>query len=255
MLRGSDLYGVMYADSSSGAGSFDAVDLEILCLFAEQGAAAIETSRLLADVQKSYSELKAAQERLLRGERLRVMGEMTSGVAHEFNNLLTAILARVQLMHLGYLPVEVQENLRLIERAALDAAGVVRRLQGFTRFQRQADFQRLDAGEICADVIEMLRPLWAGRRRSEKPPVSVRLRAAAGLYVKGDPTELREVITNLLKNSLDALEKGGTVTITTSGRAGRVRIEVVDDGAGIPRELLSKVFDPFFTTKGERELG
>jgi len=255
MLRGSDLYGVMYADNTSGAGSFDAVDLEILCLFAEQAAAAIETSRLLADIQRSYSELKAAQERLLRGERLRVMGEMTSGVAHEFNNLLTAILARVQLMHLGYLPAEVQEHLRLIEQAALDAAGVVRRLQGFTRFQRQAHFQLVDASEICADVIELLRPLWASQRRNNKPGISVRLRAAKGLFVRADPTELREVITNLLKNSLDAVERGGTVAISVEPRAGRVRITVSDDGTGIPKDLLPKIFDPFFTTKGERGTG
>lgn len=255
MLRGTDLYGVMYADNSSGAGSFDAVDLEILCLFAEQAAAAIETSRLLADVQRSYSELKAAQERLLRGERLRVMGEMTSGVAHEFNNLLTAILARIQLMHLGYLPAEIQENLRLIEQAALDAAGVVRRLQGFTRFQRQAHFQRVDVSLVCADVIELLRPLWASKRRNGKPSVSVRLRASHGFIVMADPTELREVVTNLLKNSLDAVDRGGTVAISVDSRAGRVRIEVVDDGTGIAKELMQKVFDPFFTTKGERGTG
>ena len=79
----------------------------------------------------------------MRGERLRVMGEMTSGVAHEFNNLLTAILARIQLLNLGYLAPDVRENLGLIEKAALDAAGVIRRLQGFARSKRQADFQRL----------------------------------------------------------------------------------------------------------------
>jgi signal transduction histidine kinase/CheY-like chemotaxis protein len=255
MLRGKDLFGVMYADSSAGAGSFDKVDLEILSLFAEQAAAAIETSRLLADVQRSYSELKAAQERLIRGERLRVMGEMTSGVAHDFNNLLTAILARIQLLNLGYLAPDVRENLALIEKAALDAAEVVRRLQGFSRARREAGFTQLDMSELCADVVELLRPLWNARRRHGKPAITVRLRASKGLTVSGDPTELREILTNLLKNSLDALELGGSITVSAEVREGRVRVEVADDGPGISRELQAKLFQPFFTTKGERGTG
>jgi signal transduction histidine kinase len=255
MLRGPTLFGVMYADSSAGAGTFDKVDLEILSLFAEQAAAAIETSRLLADVQRSYSELKATQERLIRGERLRVMGEMTSGVAHDFNNLLTAILARIQLLNLGYLAPEVRESLALIEKAALDAAEVVRRLQGFARARREAGFTRMDMSDLCADVVELLRPLWSARRRHGKAPISVRLRASKGLYVSGDPTELREILTNLLKNSLDALEGGGTIVISADIRDGRVRVEVVDDGPGISKELQGKLFQPFFTTKGERGTG
>jgi signal transduction histidine kinase/DNA-binding response OmpR family regulator/tetratricopeptide (TPR) repeat protein len=255
MLRGSELYGVMYADSSAAAGSFDKTDLEILTLFAEQAAAAIGTSRLLADVQKSYTELKAMQERLLRGERLRVIGELTSGVAHEFNNLLTAILARIQLMELGYVAPDVRENLVLIEKAALDAAGVVRRLQGFARAQRQADFQLVDLSDVCGDVVELLRPLWASRRRHGKPTIAVRVRASKGLYVRGDATELREVITNLLKNALEALDRGGVITLTVDRKEGKIRLQVADDGPGIPRETLAKVFDPFFTTKGERGTG
>ena len=82
MLRSETLYGVLYADSASAAGSFDSVDQEVLSLFAEQAASALETHRLVADVQNSMAELKAMQERLVKGERLRTMGELSSGVAH-----------------------------------------------------------------------------------------------------------------------------------------------------------------------------
>jgi len=112
MLRGDTLYGVLYADSASAAGSFDRVDQEVLALFAEQAASALETHRLVADVQNSMSELKAMQERLVRGERLRTMGELSSGVAHEFNNLLTSILARVQLISLNNVGHELQGDRR-----------------------------------------------------------------------------------------------------------------------------------------------
>jgi signal transduction histidine kinase/tetratricopeptide (TPR) repeat protein len=255
MVRGDQVYGAMYADSSAGAGSFDKVDLEILSLFAEQAAAAVETSRLLVDVQRSYAELKATQERLIRGERLRVMGEMTSGVAHEFNNLLTAILARIQLLSLEHLAPAVRESLQLMEKATLDAAGVVRRLQGFTRAQRQADYTEVDLADVCADVVELLRPLWATRRRSGRPGIAVRLRSQPRLCVRGDATELREVVTNLLKNALDALDRGGAITVTAEGRAGRIRVEVRDDGPGIASDLQARLFTPFFTTKGDRGTG
>ncbi|MBL9088616.1 MAG: GAF domain-containing protein, partial [Planctomycetia bacterium] len=122
LLRNERLYGVMYADSRAGAGSFDQVDLEILSLFAEHASGAIETTRLLADVQRSYAELRSAQDRLVRGERLRVMGELAGGVAHEFNNLLTAILARLQLLALEPLSQSLQREIGMVQRTALDAA-------------------------------------------------------------------------------------------------------------------------------------
>lgn len=255
LLRGERLYGVMYADSRAGAGSFDNVDLEILSLFAEQASASIETTRLLADVQRSYSELRSAQERLVRGERLRVMGELAGGVAHEFNNLLTAILARLQLLALEPISGAIRRELELIQRAALDAAEVVRRLQNFSRSQRQQDFQRVDVGEICADVVDFLRPLWTARRLAGRQAVTVRLRATKGFVVLGDPTELREVVTNLLKNALEAIDGPGSVVISTSERSGHVTVTVDDDGPGIPAELRTKLFTPFFTTKGEKGTG
>ncbi|MHC5012619.1 MAG: ATP-binding protein, partial [Planctomycetota bacterium] len=255
MLRGGNLYGVMYADSTSAAAAFDRVDLEVLSLFAEQGAAALETSRLVEDVQSSYAELKSVQDRLVRGERLRVIGELSSGVAHEFNNLLTAILARIQMMSLNYLSPDLRKDLDLIEKAALDAAEVVRRLQTFSRQQRQADFTTLDMSEVCADAVDLLRPLWRGRRRGPRGPINVQIRTEPGLYVRGDPTELREVLTNVIKNAVDAVGKSGRITVSAARRQGLIRIRIEDDGPGISQENLTKVFDPFFTTKGERGTG
>ncbi|MCC7137863.1 MAG: response regulator [Planctomycetes bacterium] len=255
LTRGDRLFGAMYADSRAGAGSFDRVDLEVLSLFAEQASAAIETARLLADVQRSYAELKSTQERLVRGERLRVMGELASGVAHEFNNLLTAILARVQLLSLEPLPQRLRGELSLIQRTALDAAEVVRRLQGFSKSQRQSDFQRVDMGEVCADVVEFMRPMWIGRRNAGGGQISVVLRATRGLVVAGDPTELREVVTNLLKNAIEAIDGRGSVVVSASERGGRVVLCVEDDGPGVPAELRARLFTPFFTTKGEKGTG
>lgn len=249
------LYGAMYADSRAGAGSFDAVDLEVLALFADHAAAAIETARLLADLQRSYADLRSAQDKLVRGERLRVMGELAGGVAHEFNNLLTAMLARLQLLGLEPLSPRIRTEIELVQRTALDAAEVVRRLQTFSRSQRRSDYVRVDIGEVCADVVEFLRPLWTTRRLAGNGRVLVHLRASRGHTVLGDPTELREVITNLLKNAIEAIEHGGAVTISTTVRSARVVVAVDDEGHGISPDLRGKLFTPFFTTKGDKGTG
>lgn len=255
MLRGDTLFGVLYADSASAAGSFDSVDQEVLSLFAEQAAAALETHRLVADVQNSMAELRAMQERLVRGERLRTMGELSSGVAHEFNNLLTSILARVQLISLEPVSAELKHDLDLIEKACLDAAEVVRRLQSFTRREREEDFTPVNMREICNDAVEFLRPLWSTRRRHGREPLTVKLRTDENLPIMGNAVELREVVTNLLKNSLDALADGGHIDIEARQIPGGVVLRVEDDGPGIPEDVRARVFDPFFTTKGERGTG
>jgi CheY-like chemotaxis protein/anti-sigma regulatory factor (Ser/Thr protein kinase) len=158
-------------------------------------------------------------------------------------------------MGLGQLPTDIREQLALIEKAALDAAEVVRRLQGFTRQQRQGSHQIVDLGEVCSDVVELLRPLWASRRRHGRTPIVVRLVAAHDLLVRGEATELREVLTNLVKNSLEALETGGSITVGAERVGDFARVSVEDDGCGIPEDQIQRLFTPFFTTKGDRGTG
>jgi CheY-like chemotaxis protein len=109
--------------------------------------------------------------------------------------------------------------------------------------------------DVCRDAVEFLRPLWTSRRRHGRPTIAVRLRAEPGLLVQGEPTELREVITNLLKNALDALADGGDVSIRARRLEGVVQVTVQDNGPGMDASIQARVFEPFFTTKGERGTG
>jgi signal transduction histidine kinase/ActR/RegA family two-component response regulator len=255
ILRQGTLYGVLYADNASAAGSFDSVDLEVLTLFAKQAAAALQTNQLVVDVQTSLRHLKETQAQLVRGERLRALGELSSGVAHEFNNLLTSILARVQLISLGALAPSLRSDLTIIERACLDAASVVRRLQTFSRSERQGHFQVVDMKDVCQDAMDFLNPLWSNRSRRGKPQINVALDCAASYPVRGDATELREVLTNLIKNALEVLDGGGSIQVDVWAVDGVVKVAVADDGPGIPADTLPRIFEPFFTTKGERGTG
>ena len=253
LVRGDSVYGVMYADDASAAASFDQIDLEILSLFAEQVSATLETKRLLDDLHQSMAELKDAQQRLIRGERLRAIGEVSSGVAHEFNNILTGILARVQLAKLSSLPASVESDLDLIERASLDAAEIVRTLQRFSKSERQRDFRTLDLAALTKEATEFLAPLWMRGGDSQDKKTTVRVITHEPVRVKGNPTELREVVTNLLKNALDAAP-GGAVELEVRGGA-EATLLVRDSGAGIPAETMRRIFDPFFTTKQEGGTG
>ena len=255
IVRQDTLYGVLYADNASAAGSFDSVDLEVLTLYAKQAAAALQTNQLIADVQTSLRDLKKMQAQLVRGERLRALGELSSGVAHEFNNLLTSILARVQLISLGSLSPSLRTDLTIIERACLDAASVVRRLQTFSRSERQGHFRELDLREVCQDAMDFLNPLWSNRARRGKSPIDVALDCPASYPVRGDATELREVVTNLIKNALEVLDDGGAIQVDVWSVDGVVKLAVADNGPGIDPETLPHIFEPFFTTKGESGTG
>lgn len=254
MMRRGMFYGVVYADVATAAASFDQVDLEILSLFAEQVAGRLEARSLVGDLKASVEELRSAQERLVRGERLRTLGELSSGVAHEFNNLLTGILSRLQLLRLERrLEASALAEVQLIEKAALDAAEIVRRLQSFTRRQRERGFELVDVTQLCADAVDFLRPLWSGR--SAVTSATVRVVAERGLVAMGSATELREVVTNLVKNALDACGDNGVVEVRASVKWPQVLIEVEDNGPGIRSEVLPRIFDPFYTTKGDRGSG
>jgi CheY-like chemotaxis protein len=113
----------------------------------------------------------------------------------------------------------------------------------------------VDLSEVCRDAVDLLRPLWRKRSRPGRGPINVQLRTEPDLTVRGDPTELREVVTNVLKNAIDSIASGGRVTVSARRQRGQIHLRIRDNGSGIPSEILTKVFDPFYTTKGERGTG
>jgi signal transduction histidine kinase len=181
---------------------------------------------------------------------------MAAGIAHNFNNILTTILTRAQLLaqQVTY-TVALQRGLSLIEQAASDGAALVRRLQRLARGSASPERTWVDLNVLVQEVVDTTQPLWHDHARREGRPVAVHLALAPLPRLLGRAAELREVLTNLLLNAIEAMPKGGEITLRTWTEARAVCVAVSDTGVGMTAEVQRRVFDPFFTTKGARGTG
>jgi signal transduction histidine kinase len=215
------------------------------------------------DLEQAYSELlttltelERAQQRLVRTERLRTLGELASSVAHDFNNLLAGILGNAQIL-LADADEPQRQMLEVIEQAALDGRALVRRLQEFTNKRPAAPPPTLiDIASVVDGALAIARPRWLALSR-HGIEIAVRRDVHGALLVMGSAPELREVLINLLVNAIDAMPRGGTLTVRAmpcaDAPASTVVLEVADSGIGIAPSLQSAIFEPFFTTKSEEE--
>jgi GAF domain-containing protein/ActR/RegA family two-component response regulator len=253
MTAGDSVIGVLAVLSADRA--FTAGDERLLTSVAHLAALALRNARLFEERMRAYGELAAAQDQLVRTEKLRALGEMASGVAHDFNNLLASILGRAQLTLQRLQDPQLRRWLQVIERAALDGAQTVRRLQEFTRIRRDHPFVSVDLNDVVRGALEITQSRWREETRTRGVTVEVRTSFATLPPVAGDPAELREAMTNLILNAVDAMPQGGTLTLGTAATADAVVVTVEDSGVGIPEAIRGKIFDPFFTTKGPQGTG
>ena len=230
-------------------------DETFLAGLGDHAAVAIVNARIHAQRRRALEELQASQDRLVQTERLRALGEMASGVAHDFNNLLAVILGRVQLLQLRAEDPELRRGLATIEQAAAEAAHIVRRIQEFTRTRQTRLFQPVDVPHLVREAIELTRGRWRDEAQVRGVTYSVRTDLAEVASVAGEAAELREVVTNLLLNGLDAMPNGGALDVAVRTDAGSVVVTVRDTGCGMPAAVRERVFEPFFTTKGPRSTG
>ena len=242
--------------SKLGLKQFNQNHLALLNILANEAVVAIENAKLFQSLKQAYAKLREAQEQLIQSEKLRALGEMAGGVAHDFNNLLGAILGRAQLLLLSTQEKETKKGLSVIEKAALDGAETVRRIQEFTRLRTDENFKMLDLNEILKESIEITKHKWKDEAQKKGILIQVETNFNKNLApVAGNPSELREVFVNMILNSLDAMPEGGTLTISSQSNENHILASVTDTGIGMSEEVKRKVFDPFFTTKGPKGNG
>ena len=213
-----------------------------------------------AELGAALTELKETQQRVIQQERLRALGQMASGVAHDFNNALVPILGFSELLQLSPGVLADREKamsyINMISTAAGDAAKVVSRLRQFYRKQEEGeDFETVDLAKLVTQTITLTRPRWKDQAQAGGATVRVESELEPVPAVLGDESELREVLTNLIFNAVDAMPAGGLITVRTRSEDGSAMIEVADTGSGMTEEVRKRCLEPFFSTKGERGTG
>ncbi len=254
LLREKVLGVINVTDSRSGH-SFDEEDMAFLYSLAGQAAVAIERTRQYEELEKAYESLKSAQKSLVESERLNAFGEMAAGVAHDFNNLLAGILGRAQLLQLklkekGAERSELDSQLELIEKLALQGAATVRRIQEFSRIRKDVPTESVNLNSVVKDAVEVARPKWKDESETRGIHVEICLELGQIPTVRGSASELVQVVINLIYNAVDAMPEGGELTLKTYLEGNTIGLEVSDTGIGMSREVKEKLFQPFFTTKG-----
>jgi PAS domain S-box-containing protein len=200
-------------------------------------------------IARDVTEKKKMEEKLLQNEKLRALGEMASGVAHDFNNALAAILGNTQLLLYTTKDEELKGSLKVIEKVAWDSAQTVRRLQDFTRKSVHQELFKVDVNSIIKDSIEITKPKWKDEVQSRGIHIEMVSNFEEIPTVIGSTSELREVITNMIFNAIEAMPEGGKIEIRTFQRKSNVFIQISDSGIGMTEEVKKKAFEPFFTTK------
>jgi PAS domain S-box-containing protein len=206
-------------------------------------------------IAHDITEQKHEHERAARADKLRALGQLASGVAHDFNNSLAAILGRAQLILRRVSDEDLIRSLGIIVTAAEDAAATVRRIQTFARKSVSSELEILDLGELLRDAMEITRTRWQNEARAAGINIEVTLNAEPGLLIRGSASELREVFVNLIVNAVDAMPLGGKLNIHGRRQAERLKLSFADTGTGMKQEVRDRIFEPFYTTKGAHGTG
>jgi signal transduction histidine kinase/ActR/RegA family two-component response regulator len=231
--------------------------IQMLYLVADLLGPAISNCQLFTRLKNAYEELRFTQTRLVQAEKMRALGEMAGGMAHDFNNSLCGVLGFLDLALADRgLPESVRGYLEYAKLSTLDAAQTVRRVQNFARWQRnEMSMQRLDVNELVKQTLELTRPKWESQARARGATIAAETCCDASRWIFGSAGELREVLTNLIFNAVDAMPQGGQLTLRTWNTDSDAYLSVRDTGMGMTDSVRLRLFEPFFTTKGERGTG
>lgn len=246
------------------AQAFSSADCEFLRQLSAHVALAALQAGLHGELQLAYDDLRRTQQSVLQQERLRALGQMASGIAHDINNAISpiALYAETLLDDEPGLSARARTRIQTIARAAEDVAATVARMRDFYRPREAgAGTQLLQLNALVPQVLELTRARWRDMPQRAGAVIHEAIELQQGLpEIAGEESELREALTHLVFNAADAMPEGGTMTLRTRAEAaadGRIAVvlEVSDTGTGMDEATRQRCLEPFFTTKGERGTG
>ena len=211
--------------------------------------AVVGVARDVTTIRELQDEIERARQRAAQIERLRALGELAAGVAHDFNNVLETVLGRVQLAHERLARGEsCLEDLRVIEGATRNAAETVKRIHEFARPSGNDSWYDVDLQAVAKDAVEYVRTQLPSHVQLVFAPQPVP-------SIRGNGAELREVMLNLLSNAVDAIEGQGEIRVACFAENDQVTLEVADTGIGMSPDVQRRIYQPFFSTKAEAGTG
>ena len=218
-----------------------------------------ELQRSHARLEEAMAELKATQRQVLQQERLRAVGQMASGIAHDFNNSLTPIVSYSELLlekPARFDPEQTERYMKVIHTAARDAAAVVGRLRELYRERAEAPpGAAVDVVGCVEEAVALTQPRWKSQALASGITINIQTDFQGAPCVAGDAVEIREALTNLIFNAVDAMPTGGTITIRAAADGDMARLEVEDTGTGMTEDVRARCTEPFFSTKGPHGSG
>ncbi len=267
LLVENKLFGVLLAARLKQE-SFSSGDCEFLRMLAEHVALAAHQAQLHTQLKSAYDELRQTQQTVMQQERLKALGQLASGIAHDVNNALSPVLGFAELVLTGEpsLSAKSRKALQHVRTAGEDIAHIVARLREFYRRREENEsLQKLSLNALAQQVMDMTRPRWRDIPQSHGVTIEMRSSLAAEVpELVGIESEVREALTNLVLNAVDALPQGGSITIRTRAShtpqnglpyPSHVIVEVSDTGIGMTEEVRKRCLEPFFSTKGKRGTG
>lgn len=250
--------------------SFSSGDCEFLRQLTAHVALAAQQTELHAALQRAYDDLRQTQQASMQQERLRALGQMASGIAHDINNAISpaALYTENLLEHEPNLSEQARSQLTTIARAIDDVAATVARMREFYRQREpQVTLTPVQLNPLVQQVLDLTRARWSDMPQQRGAVIRLVSDLAPDLpNIMGVENEVREALINLVFNAVDAMPEGGVLTLRTrrsgvrsdaSGKLDRFGawVEVIDTGVGMDDETRRRCLEPFFTTKGERGTG
>jgi signal transduction histidine kinase/ActR/RegA family two-component response regulator/uncharacterized membrane protein affecting hemolysin expression len=263
LLVEASVFGVFVA-ARREANAFSSGDCEFLMQLSGHVALASHQARLHGALQTAYDELRQSQHTVMQQERLRALGQMASGIAHDINNAISPISLYTDslLEREPNLSPKARASLTVIQQAIDGVAGTVSRMREFYR-EREPEMMLalVDLNRVAELVIQLTRAKWFDVPQKLGISIDLKSELAPGLPgIMGAEGEIRDALTNLIFNAVDAMPEGGTLTVRTVVRPAvdgtrLVTVSVTDTGIGMSEETRRRCLEPFFTTKGERGTG
>jgi PAS domain S-box-containing protein len=263
LLFESQAFGVLIA-ARCEAGSFSSGECEFLQQLSEHvglGAHQAETHNAL---QQAYDDLRQTRQTVMQQERLKALGQMASGIAHDINNAISpvALYTEMLLEREPNLSKLTREYLETTQIAIGDVAHTVARMREFYRQQEpNLVLSPVNLNVLVQQVVDLSRARWYDVPLQRGIVIELRQDLAQDLaFIGGIESEIREALINLVFNAVDAMPEGGKLVIRTNNlenaaKSRYVDLEVVDSGVGMDEQTKLRCLEPFFTTKGERGTG